>query len=225
MWNNYFYNIQKKYSMRVSSREPLIIRLDGKNITKNKKVNLLDFCSQKGFMYSMEKTVEYFTMKYKCYAIYGSDEVSFIFMDPMELMSDLDSESDNHSNEIVSLFSQYFFHYFNNFDINKLVFFHAKCFSIPTGKIISYIKYRSRIIENVMITYFLKENNLNEKDLKLDEKIDKCKSIDNYYIIEKIKKGILYFNGKQIILDEFFKGNTIYVQNVEERFSDFFDFN
>ena len=222
MWNNYFYNIQKKYSMRVSLKEPLVIRLDGKNITKNKDINLMNLSSDKSFMYAMEKSVEHFTDKYKCLALYGSDEVSFIIENPKLLMEDLDSDADNHSNEIISLFSQYFFHYFNNFDKNKLVFFHAKCFSIPKEKIISYIKYRSRTIENVMVTYFLKRNNANNEKLKLDEKIAKCKEMDNYYMIDKNKNGILYYNGKQILIDEFLKGKVVYVKNIEEQFSDLF---
>mgnify|MGYP001146026664 CR=1 FL=1 len=30
MWNSYFFQIQSKYSMRVSFKNPLVIRLDGK---------------------------------------------------------------------------------------------------------------------------------------------------------------------------------------------------
>lgn len=223
MWKNYFYNIQKKYSMRVSKKEPLIIRLDGKNVTKNRNINLIDF-SNRSFMYAMEKSVEYFTVKYKCYALYGSDEVSFIFTEPTLLMQDLDSDSDDHSNEIISLFSQYFFYYFNNFDKNKLVFFHAKCFSIPQEKIYSYIKYRSRAIENVMITYFLKRNNKNEK-MKLEDKIKKCKDMENYDMIDKRKKGTLFYNGKKILIEDFINGNIVYEKDmidIEAQFSELF---
>ena len=88
MWNNYFRTMQEKYSMRVSSKEPLVIRLDGKGVTRNKELNLLD--RHKGsFTYNIEKTVEYFTQKYKCLSIFGSDEVSFIFDNPEEIIIDL----------------------------------------------------------------------------------------------------------------------------------------
>lgn len=223
MWNNYFYNIQKKYSMRLSLKEPLVIRLDGKNITKNNMIDLMNISSSKSFMYAMRESVKHFTSKYKCYSIYGSDEVSFIFIEPMKLMRDLDSDSDNHSNEIISLFSQYFFNYFNNFDKNKIVFFHAKCFSIPNEKVTSYIKYRSRVIENVMVTYFLKKECLNQEILKLDDKIDKCKQMPNYYILEEIKRGMLYYSGRQIGYDEFLNGDIVYKENIkEEQFSELF---
>ena len=42
MWNSYFFQIQSKYSMRVSFKNPLVIRLDGKDVTKNKKYDLLN---------------------------------------------------------------------------------------------------------------------------------------------------------------------------------------
>ena len=222
MWNNYFYNIQKKYSMRLSIKEPLVIRLDGKNITKNSDISLM-YKSNNSFLDAMEKTVKYFTEKYKCYAIYGSDEVSFIFINPIELMGDLDSDSDNHSNEIISLFSQYFFNYFNKFDKHRLIFWHAKCFSIPKEKLTSYLKYRSRVIENVMVTYFLKKNSSNIPNMKLEDKIEKCKLIQGYETLKKYQKGILYYEGKEIELEEIYKGNIKLIENkekLEDMFSD-----
>lgn len=62
MWSNYFYNIQKKYSMRVSLNNPLVIRLDGKNVTKSKQLDLLDY-SDNSYSSVMQKTVSYFTRK------------------------------------------------------------------------------------------------------------------------------------------------------------------
>lgn len=226
MWNNYFFNIQKKYSMRVSNKEPLVIRFDGKDVTKNKNIDLMNKYNN-SFIEAMEKAVEHFTRKYKCYAIFGSDEVSFIFPEPIILMADLDSDKTNHSNEIISLFSQYFFNYFNSFNKNKLIFWHAKCFSIPKEKIISYIKFRSRIIENVMVTYFLKRNNSNNGNVKLEEKIKKCKSMDNYSVLERCQKGTLYYNGDEIVLNEFLNGKVVLkekeeAKEIEYLFSDLF---
>lgn len=42
MWHSYFYQIQSKYNMRVSIKNPLVIRLDGKNVTKNRNYDLLN---------------------------------------------------------------------------------------------------------------------------------------------------------------------------------------
>jgi len=209
MWKNYFYNIQKKYSMRLSRKAPLIIRLDGKDITKNKTINLANK-SEKSFLDAMEKTVSYFTLEYSAYAIYGSDEVSFIFPEPEILMKALDSDTDNHSNEVVSVFSQQFFYHFNKNDKNKIVFFHAKCFSIPEGKTTPYIKYRARSIQNVMTTYVLKRQKESFAELNLKEKIEKCKKLENYQEIKNFLEGTLFYKGRQISLEEFLERKNIF---------------
>ena len=129
MWNSYFFQIQSKYSMRVSFKNPLVIRLDGKDVTKNKKYDLLNNY-EGNFRNTLEKTAEFFTKKYKCLAILGSDEISFIFTDPLVVISDLDKEKWNTSNEIISVFSQYFFDYFNEHNKQSKVFWHGKCFTI-----------------------------------------------------------------------------------------------
>ena len=63
MWNSYFFQIQSKYSMRVSFKNPLVIRLDGKDVTKNKKYDLLNNY-EGNFRNTLEKTAEFFTKKY-----------------------------------------------------------------------------------------------------------------------------------------------------------------
>ena len=220
MWNSYFYNIQKKYSMRISTKRPLVIRLDGKDATKNKNINLLDR-SPNGFLDALVKTTSFFTEKYKCYAIFGSDEVSFIFPSVDVLLQDVDSAKTTHSNEIVSVFSQYFFQYFNNFDKHKIIFWHAKCFSITNEKIISYVKYRSRSIENVLVTYFLKQNNIYPEVGNLEEKRRLCNDIPNYSSLSPHINGFLYFDGKEISITDFFNGKINYVDESKDNlFSD-----
>ena len=60
MWNNYFYQIRKKYSMRLSTKNPLVISLDGKNVTKNSSFDLINNYAG-GFVGSLEKTAAYFS--------------------------------------------------------------------------------------------------------------------------------------------------------------------
>lgn len=231
MWQSYFFQLQKKYNMRVSTKHPLIIRFDGKNVTKDKTINLLDMYKG-GFIEALKTTVWYFSKKYHCYAILGSDEVSFIFTEPMLIIEDLDSDKTNHSNEIIALFSQYFFDYFNKFYKEQKIFWHGKCFSIPDGKINSYVKYRSRIIKNVMATYFLKRKGLRMGDAKLSEKLDECLKFPDYGVLKKIEDGILYFDGDELDLLEFLNGNTVKIDNninktdeVDEDFNiEFLDF-
>ena len=191
MWNSYFFQIQSKYSMRVSFKNPLVIRLDGKDVTKNKKYDLLNNY-EGNFRNTLEKTAEFFTRKYKCLAILGSDEISFIFTDPLVVISDLDKEKWNTSNEIISVFSQYFFDYFNEHNKQSKVFWHGKCFSIRNEKINSYIKFRSSIIKNVMTTYFLSKYNIKMGKEKQEKREIECKKLQGYEVLEDIQDGVLY---------------------------------
>lgn len=221
MWNSYFFQIQSKYSMRVSFKNPLVIRLDGKDVTKNKKYDLLNNY-EGNFRNTLEKTAEFFTRKYKCLAILGSDEISFIFTDPLVVISDLDKEKWNTSNEIISVFSQYFFDYFNEHNKQSKVFWHGKCFSIRNEKINSYIKFRSGIIKNVMTTYFLSKYNVKMGKEKQEKREIECKKLQGYEVLEDIQNGVLYLEGDRIDIIEFYKGNIKKVKSTEHKSSDLY---
>lgn len=221
MWNSYFFQIQSKYSMRVSFKNPLVIRLDGKDVTKNKKYDLLNNY-EGNFRNTLEKTAEFFTRKYKCLAILGSDEISFIFTDPLVVISDLDKEKWNTSNEIISVFSQYFFDYFNEHNKQSKVFWHGKCFSIRNEKINSYIKFRSSIIKNVMTTYFLSKYNIKMGKEKQEKREIECKKLQGYEVLEDIQNGVLYLEGDRIDIIEFYKGNIKKVKSTEHKSSDLY---
>lgn len=221
MWNSYFFQIQSKYSMRVSFKNPLVIRLDGKDVTKNKKYDLLNNY-EGNFRNTLERTAEFFTRKYKCLAILGSDEISFIFTDPLVVISDLDKEKWNTSNEIISVFSQYFFDYFNEHNKQSKVFWHGKCFSIRNEKINSYIKFRSSIIKNVMTTYFLSKYNIKMGKEKQEKREIECKKLQGYEVLEDIQNGVLYLDGDRIDIIEFYKGNIKKVKSTEHKSSDLY---
>lgn len=221
MWNSYFFQIQSKYSMRVSFKNPLVIRLDGKDVTKNKKYDLLNNY-EGNFRNTLERTAEFFTRKYKCLAILGSDEISFIFTDPLVVISDLDKEKWNTSNEIISVFSQYFFDYFNEHNKQSKVFWHGKCFSIRNEKINSYIKFKSSIIKNVMTTYFLSKYNIKMGKEKQEKREIECKKLQGYEVLEDIQNGVLYLEGDRIDIIEFYKGNIKEVKSTEHKSSDLY---
>ena len=201
MWNNYFFQIQKKYNMRVSLKEPLVLRFDGKGVTRNKNINFLDDFDGT-FSNSLLKTAKYFTEKYSGFALLGSDEISFMFLEPQKVIKDLDpSDKSPYSNEIIAMFSQYFYNHFNSFNLHYKIFFHGKCFSVKNEKLTSYMKYRMGIIKNVMTTYFLKKNDVKAGNFKMDEKIKKCEKFEDYYKYEKLISGRLVYNGKEIDRD------------------------
>lgn len=145
--------------------------------------------------------------KYHCFCLFGSDEINFIFTNPMLVIEDLDKEKVNRTNEIIALFSQYFFDYFNSLNRNIKVFWHGKCFSINNEKINSYVKFRSKIIKNVMTTYFLKRNGINIGNANMEKKEKECMKFQNYKILKEVQDGILYFDGEKIDLYEFYNGN------------------
>lgn len=225
MWNNYFGQIRKKYSMRISTKEPLVINLDGKNITKNKEINIIDVY-EGSFFVNLEKTVRYFTKRYNCLAIFGADEVSFILENPMDLVNDLNTDENTSSNEIISVFSQIFYDYFNHFDTHKKIFWHGKCYSIHQEKVKSYIKYKSKLIQVLVTTYFLKKKNvIDAGKIPLQEKKRKCNEYKEYKQIAKTEKGVLYYKGKKIDIEEFFNGNIKEIDNFDESiFENLFDF-
>ncbi len=226
MWNSYFKQIQNKYSMRVSFDRPLVIRFDGKDVTKDKSIDLLNY-SENTFENALENTVKFFSKKYNCISIFGSDEVSFIFTNPIQLIEDLDNDKYNRTNEIISVFSQYFFSKFNDIYSQKKIFWHGKCFSIKEDKLNSYIIFRSKIIENVLTTYFLKRNNIKDAGkIRLSDKIKTCQEYEWYREnITKIQKGILYLNGDRIDIDEFLSGNIkkINAEKDKKEQNEFFD--
>lgn len=212
MWHNYFFQIQRKYDMRISFNKPLVIRLDGKNATKNRSNDF--FHDYEGtFLHCLKKTAKYFSEKYHCLAIFGSDEVSFIFQNPLIVIEDLDKEKNNCTNEIICLFSQYFFEYFNSLREGAKIFWHGKCFSINEDKLSSYLKYRSKIIKNVLTTSFLIKKNDYTGNENMKIKDQKCQSYSDYSTLEKVQDGILFLNGNQIDLNEYYNGNISYIEN------------
>lgn len=216
IWKDYFANLRNKYSMRVSTKNPLIINLDGKGTTKSIFFSLIDSTSVGGFLDIMEKTVKHFTSKYNCISIFGTDEVSFIFENPMILINDINTNSNKKSDEIISMFSQYFFEYFNSLNKKEKVFWHGECFSIPKTKINSYIKYKMGAIKNVLTTYFLKKNGLKDAGrIKLSKKIEECKKYDFYKTtLKEIENGILYYNGDRIDIENFLNGKICIINSI-----------
>lgn len=227
-WNNYFINIQNKYDLKMSKNKPIAILLDGKDITKSIKHDLLDE-SKEGFNDIFEQTIKFLSDKFNCIAISGADEVSFIF-ENSEKLRKLVPKGKYKAQEIVSLFSQAFYKYFNDRYINSPVYWHCKCLNIPKGKINSYINYRSSTIYEAALTYFLKRKQKikNAGRIPTVEKERMCNEIEEYQQYKPFIKGKLYLKGKQVDLEAFFEGKIIELSEVERqekiRFLDLNDF-
>lgn len=222
-WNDYFGNIRNKYNMRVSRSKPLVIDLDGKNVTTSVIFSLVDN-SEGGFLDIMEQTVKHFTAEYNCLAIFGVDEVSFIFENAESIIDKINKSKNFKSDEIISIFSQYFFEYFNKLNMKQTIYWHGKILSIPEQKIKSYILYKSQSILNVFTTYFLKKNMIKDAGhINLDEKIKLCKENQYYKEIEQYERGILYFKGERIDLGEYLNGNIKIISPTEKQKAEYID--
>ncbi len=159
-WHNYFNTMRNKYNMRVSPNKPLVIFLQSKEIAKNNNEDL-------------EKTVEHFTKKYNCMAILKQNEVSFIFENAEYIINEINNDKTYKTHDIISIFSQYFFEYYNNIN-NKTIYWNGKCYTILKEKINSYIKYKKGNLyingNKINTQEYIKGNiivkNQNEKELE-----------------------------------------------------------
>ena len=226
MWHSYFHRIENKYQMRISLNKELVIRIDGRNITKNKNISLLEKKAN-NFVDCFEETVKILTNKYKCLCCFGSDEASFIFDEPKILLEELniDTERNARTNDIVALFTQEFYDCFNNLYKNEKIYWHGACFSIEKEKVKSYLKFRTTIIKNVMTTYFLKRMMIKDAgSIKMSERIAQNEGYDSYKKVKEMENGILYLNGDRIDLDEFLNDNIMKIEVKKTKAEDeFFD--
>ncbi len=215
-WNNYFINIQNKYNMNMNENNPIVIFIDGKDITKSLNHNLIQ--ENKGsFNDIFEQTIKYFSNKFNCLVISGVDEASFIIKDTKKLKKILSTKKFK-AQDIVSVFSQLFYKYFNDRYINRPIYWHCKCSNIPYGKINSYIKYRSKTIHELNLTYFLKRRNVQDAGkIKLTKKEEICNKINEYNKIKRFVKGRLYKNGKMIDIESYLNNKIVEIPEYERK--------
>ena len=104
--------------MQISKTKTLVIRLDGKDVTKDENINFL--ANNVGsFSHSLEIIASSISRKYDCYCLFGTDEISFIVQNPEKFLNEIQAENEYFSNEIISVFSQYFFYHFNQIQYNS----------------------------------------------------------------------------------------------------------
>ena len=223
-WFNYFSNMRNKYNLRISPNKPLILFLDAKDSSKNKRELLKE--NEDGFFCCLDKTAQYFSKRYNCIVLYGTDEISLIIEDVKNFITSINNENSFRTHDVVSIFSQYFFEYFNNLYSKGIVYWHCKAFNINKEKIVSYVKFKSKGILKGITSLFLKKNGVkNAYSIKLEEKIKMCEEIKTFSTTKEYRNGVLYKNGYKISLNEFLKGNVQIIENDDDakKESNFFD--
>lgn len=207
--NNYFLHIINKYNLKITKNNPIVIFLDGKGVTSSNFFNLLSEDNE-SFNEYFEKTIKHFCNKYNCLAIFGIDEVSFVFENPKNIQCK-EIFKNTKSQDIVSIFSQKFYESILKISNKKYkIYWHCKISNIPRGKIKSYIKYRSNTIQELFITYFLKRMNvINAGKIKLSQKIEIARKYKSYNLVNKFQNGHLCINGELVDLEEYINFNKI----------------
>lgn len=195
---NYFKMIETKYSSQISFEKPIIIRLDGKDVTKNPNINILD-TNKDEFADSLKNTASYLSLKYNCIALSSTDEISLIFLNTEIFKNKFKSNKCQKSSSIIA---QEVFQIFNSYYRKNTIFFDARTFNIPKDKIKSYIKYRVVSAHNVNITYLSKKifpykirRNKKLTELKKMLQNTSFKELSNS---KYINEGFIFYNGKEL---------------------------
>lgn len=211
---NYFGLIEDKYCYNVTLKKPIIVRLDGKGITKNLQINMLDE-SYGGFAYAMINTARDISEKYNALVSVSTDEINLIFYDSLVVYEMFKSTK---VQKISSLISQEVFAIFNSYYKGNTVFFDARTFNVLDNKIKSYISYRSKTTFCVCNTYVAKRT-MPVKDRHGVPLEKLCSILDERYPnikrdYEYFKSGFIFFKGYKINKDkllecDFINFNTI----------------
>lgn len=198
----FFKNIEEKYIQNISIQKPFIIRFDGKNITSNKNINLLDE-TYLSFSDCLKKTSLYLSNKYKNVIIYcASDEINICVKNPKEFLNNFDK---NRISEILSILNQEIFFYFYSL-YKKPIFFIPKFLSLYEDNFYSYFIYRKHCNMNTLSIYFKKKYfpNINHIGLKYKD-LNNILSVNS----EKYNKrtiyqteGLCYFNGNILEIED-----------------------
>jgi hypothetical protein len=149
---DYFKLIENKYINRLSVSNPIVIRLDGKDVCGNPDVDLLDE-NIGGFAYALIETGKFFSRKYRCIVYVTTDEINIVVEDANILKN---SYKKLEAQKISSLVSQEVFMEFNRHYKGDSVLFDARSFNIYENKINSYLLHRIALGENVLINHFAK---------------------------------------------------------------------
>lgn len=218
---SYFTMIEDKYSSMISLNKPIVIRLDGKEVTKSKNIQLFND-SVGGFANSIKLTAKEISILYNTLVFVSTDELNLIFIDTNIFYNKFKSCKCQKSS---SLIAQDVSLLFNNFYDGNIIYFDARTFNIPNDKISSYLKFRKSNAKNVGITYVSKRVfpyhvRKNKKSTQLLDLL-KLNFPNDLYEDKYFNQGEAYYKGRKIdiekllLLEEFnnFTLTECYIEN------------
>ena len=189
---NYFGTLEYKFTNYIHLNKPIVIRLDGENVTKNKEIDMLNQDVGE-FAYALIMMARILSKKFHTFVYCGMDEIDFIFTDTSGLKERFKNRK---VQRLSSIMSQEVFFIFNQYYKYESIYFDAKCFNIPFSKIYSYFIYRQKSAWCVNNTYVAKRHlkKIDYADISLNEiceKLEKkCPEINRDYIY--FKQGLIF---------------------------------
>lgn len=203
MFFSYFTAVEDKYSTKVSLKKPIVIRLDGKGVTKSLKINMYDE-NEGGFAYALKIAARGISKIYRNTIVLASaDEINVIFLDTDIFYKNFNSCKCQKSSSLITQDASL---YFNSNYYGDRIYFDARTFNIEENKIGSYLRYRSSSIYNITLMYIAKRNipfkdRKDMKNVELVELLNKsypgALKTDSYS-----NKGICFYNGRELIVEK-----------------------
>lgn len=187
--------IENKYNIGLKKDRGIILRFDGRNITKDKSINLLDETS--GFSYALKQVAKELSLKYSYLYIYiATDEINIMILDTDKLLKNMKS---NYAQEIVTTFGQEISYIFHKYYKDRFIIFAGRAFSVYQDNYPSYLIYRKHTNKSVLTTYFLKRRNITVHNKNFTEKEAEAIKFDDYNNRTLYQsEGIIYYRGKEI---------------------------
>ena len=211
---NYFGFMQDRYSTKISTSKVSIVKLDGKDVTKNLNIDMFNY-NEGGFAHSIIDTAKQLSNLYDAIVFVSTDEISLLFYDSSKLERIFDTTK---TQKISSLFSQHVARIFNDKYKGYYIYFDAKTFCIPEDKVKSYIVYKEKNTYCVSNTYLAKRklpknlrhalplsqlcDNLERIDLDIDRE-------DEYF-----KSGLIFYRGQLIDRAKLLECDSINYKNI-----------
>lgn len=188
---DFFSKIENKYNITLKKNREIIVRLDARNTTKNRNLNLLD--EEHSFTYALKMASLEFSKKHPYLFIYTAvDEVNFLVLDSKRLFEQMKG---NYAQEITAVISQEFSYLFHK-HYDSFVRFAGRSFSVYKDNFNSYLILRKHTNVSVLTAYFLKHNGINthnktyEEMNKIGMKYEKYRNRTAYQ-----KEGIIFYKG------------------------------
>lgn len=204
---NYFGYYEEKYCCKISDKKPLIIRLDGKDIFKDRSIDAYDM-ELGGFADSLIKTGKQISYNYKALCMVCTDELNIISLNNFISKRYLKTTK---VQKIASLISQDIHLEFNSKFKKRLVYFDARSFNIEEDKVKSYIKYRKATARNATILNLSKKVNGIKKYRKKIHEIEK-------YLPNKLteyqEEGKIFYYGKELDVNQILNLEIINHENL-----------